>query len=140
MHVQMPSANCMCSVLSRSVTEIRKNVTERRDAAAVLRQAVQAAQRTLLLSGRDLADVNEALAGLFAEMAPVHDRLAAVAAANPGGPVAAVLAHLRVSFANATAGRPEPAINSVITAATTAIRLADDVALDREYADTARWR
>lgn len=101
---------------------------------------MQTAQRKLLLSGRDLADVNEALAGLFAEMAPVHDQLAEVASACPDGAVAAVLEHLRGSFGHAVAGRPEPAINCVITAATTAIRLADDTALDREYADTGRWR
>ena len=106
----------------------------------MLRQAVQTAQRKLLLSDHDLADVNEALARLFAELAPIHDELAATAAAAPHGPVAAVLAQLRESFAHATEGRPEPAINSVITAATTAIRLADDATLEREYADTGRWR
>ena len=106
----------------------------------MLRQAVQTAQRKLLLSGRDLADVNEALAGLFAELAPIHDELAAMAATEPHGPVAAVLAQLRVAFAHAVEGRPEPAINGVITAATTAIRLADDTTLSREYADAARWR
>jgi hypothetical protein len=105
-----------------------------------LRQAVQTAQRKLLLSGRNLADVNEALAKLFAELAPIHDQLAATAATAPHGPVAAVLAQLRESFAHAVEGRPEPAINAVITAATTAIRLADDATLKREYADSARWR
>ena len=140
MHVQMPSANCMCGVLSHSVTRTVKHVTQRRDPTPVLRQAVQSAQRKLLLSGRDLADVNEALARLFAELAPIHDELAATAAAHPGGPVAAVLAQLREGFGHAVDGRPEPAINSVITAATTAIRLADAAALEREYADTGRWR
>jgi hypothetical protein len=122
------------------VTDTGKRVTQRPDPAPVLRQAVQTAQRKLLLSDRDLADVNEALAGLFAEMAPIHEELAAVASARPDGAVAAVLEHLRGSFGHAAAGRPEPAINGVITAATTAIRLADDVVLDREYADTGRWR
>lgn len=106
----------------------------------MLRQAVQTAQRRLLLSDRDLADVNEALASLFAELAPIHDQLAAAAAAAPGGPLAAVLDQLRVSFGHAVDGRPEPAINGVITAATTAIRLADAATLEREYADAARWR
>lgn len=106
----------------------------------MLRQAVQTAQRKLLLSGRDLADVNEALARLFAELAPIHDELAATAAAAPGGAVAAVLDQLRAGFGHAVEGRPEPAINSVITAATTAIRLADATTLDQEYADTALWR
>ncbi|MFC4855428.1 hypothetical protein [Actinophytocola glycyrrhizae] len=122
------------------MTRTAKHVTERRDPTPVLRTAVQTAQRKLLLSGRDLADVNETLARLFAELAPIHAELAATAAAAPHGPVAAVLAQLRVGFAHATEGRPEPAINSVITAATTAIRLADDATLDREYADSARWR
>jgi hypothetical protein len=49
----------------------------------VLRQAVQTAQRKLLLSDRDLADVNEALARLFAELASIHEQLAATAAAAP---------------------------------------------------------
>jgi len=106
----------------------------------VLRQAVQNAQRKLMLSSRDLAEVNETLAGLFAELAPIHDQLAANATADPEGPVAAVLAHLRAGFGQAAAGRPDPAVNCVITAATTAIRLADDATLDREYADPARWR
>jgi hypothetical protein len=140
MHVQMPSANCKCGVVSRSVINIAKDVTQRRDPTPVLRQAVQNAQRRLLLSGRDLADVNEALAKLFAELAPIHDQLAATAAAAPGGPVAAVLDQLRAAFAHAVDGRPEPAINSVITAATSAIRLADAATLEREYADAARWR
>lgn len=106
----------------------------------MLRQAVQAAQRRLLLGRHDLADVNEALARLFADLAPIHDQLTAAASAAPEGPVAAVLAQLRASFGHAVDGRPEPAINGVITAATTAIRLADDVALAREYTDQARWR
>lgn len=106
----------------------------------MLRQAVQNAQRDLLHGTRDLADVNETLAGLFAELAPINDQLAATATADPDGPVAAVLAHLRTGFAQAAAGHPDPAVNSVITAATTAIRLADDATLDREYADPARWR
>jgi hypothetical protein len=122
------------------VTSTAKHVTQRRDPTPVLRQAVQTAQRKLLLSDRDLADVNEALARLFAELAPIHDQLAAVATAAPHGPVAAVLDQLRAGFAHAVDGRPEPAINSVITAATTAIRLADAATLEREYADTARWR
>jgi hypothetical protein len=122
------------------VTSRAEHVTERRDPTPVLRQAVHAAQRRLLLSDRDLADVNEALAKLFAELAPIHDQLAATATAAPDGPVAAVLAQLRVSFAHAVEGRPEPAINGVITAATTAIRLADARTLDLEYADTGRWR
>ena len=79
MHVQMPSANCMCGVLSHSVTTTAKHVTQRRDPTPVLRQAVQTAQRKLLLSDHDLADVNEALARLFAELAPIHDELAATA-------------------------------------------------------------
>lgn len=130
----------MCSVLSHSVTTTTKHVTQRRDPTPVLRQAVQTAQRKLLLSGHDLAEVNEALAKLFAELAPIHEQLAAVAATAPDGPVAAVLAQLRDSFAHAVEGRPEPAINGVITAATTAIRLADAATLEREYADTGRWR
>jgi hypothetical protein len=122
------------------VTNTARNVTQRRDPTPVLRHAVQTAQRKLLMSHHDLADVNEALARLFAELAPIHEQLMATASASPGGPVAAVLAQLRVSFTHAAEGRPEPAINGVITAATTAIRLADDTTLDREYADTALWR
>jgi hypothetical protein len=122
------------------VTDTAKNVTQRRDHTPVLRRAVQTAQRELLDGTCDLASVNEALAGLFAELAPIHDQLAATAAADPEGPVAAVLAHLRVSFGHAVAGRPAPAVNGVITAATTAIRLADDRALDLEYTDSVRWR
>ena len=140
MHVHMPSANCMCGVVSRSVINTARDVTQRRDPTPLLRQAVQSAQRKLLLSDHDLADVNEVLATLFAEVAPIHHQLAAVAAAAPHGPVAAVLAQLRDSFAHAAAGRPEPAINGVITAATTAIRLTDAATLEREYADQARWR
>ena len=130
----------MCGVVSRSVIRTTKDVTQRRDPTPVLRQAVQNTQRRLLLSGRDLADVNEALARLFAELAPIHDELAAIAAGAPGGPVAAVLDQLRAAFAHAVDGRPEPAINNVITAATTAIRLADTATLAREYADSGRWR
>ncbi len=130
----------MCSVVSHSVTDAEKHVTERRDPTPVLRQAVQTAQRKLLLSSRDLADVNEVLAGLFAEVAPFYDQLAGAANASPGGAVAAVLAQLRGAFGNAARGRPESAVNCVITAATVAIRLADDVALDREYVDSGRWR
>lgn len=117
-----------------------KRVTQRRDLTPVLRNAVQTAQRELLAGMCDLASVNEALARLFAELAPIHDELAATAADDPGGPVAAVLAHLRVTFAQAAAGRPAPAVNSLITAATTAIRLTDDIAMAMEFADTARWR
>jgi hypothetical protein len=122
------------------VTDAEKHVTERRDPTSVLRQAVQTAQRKLLLSSRDLADVNEALAGLFAEVAPFYDQLAGAANSSPGGAVAAVLAQLRGAFGHATRGLPESAVNCVITAATVAIRLADDLALDREYADSGRWR
>lgn len=122
------------------MTYTPKTVTQRQDPAPVLRHAVQAAQRELLESTCDLASVDEALARLFTELAPVHDELAATAAADPGGPVAAVLAHLRTTFAHAAAGDPDPAVIGVITAATTAIRLADDTALTREYADVARWR
>ncbi|MFI7675944.1 hypothetical protein [Actinophytocola sp. NPDC049390] len=122
------------------MTDTVKHVTEGRDPTPVLRQAVQSAQRKLLLGSRDLADVNEALAGLFAEMAPCYDQLAATAHASPDGAVAAVLAALRGAFGHAARGLPEPAVNCVITAATVAIRLADDVALDREYVDSGRWR
>ena len=106
----------------------------------MLRQAVQTAQRKLLLSSRDLADVNEALAGLFAEVAPFYDELSAVASCSPQGAVAAVLGHLRGAFGHAARGLPESAVNCVITAATVAIRLADDVALEREYVDSGLWR
>ncbi len=130
----------MCSVVSHSVTDTEKPVTQRRDPTPVLRQAVQSAQRKLLLSRRDLADVNEALAGLFAEVAPFYDQLSAAASTSPGGAVAAVLSHLRGAFGHAARGLPESAVNCVITAATVAIRLADDMALDREYVDAGRWR
>ncbi|GAB1511701.1 hypothetical protein [Actinophytocola sp. KF-1] len=122
------------------MTDTEKPVTQRRDPTPVLRQAVQTAQRKLLLSSLDLADVNEALAELFAEVAPFYDRLAAVASASPQGAVAAVLAQLREAFGYAARGVPESAVNCVITAATVAIRLADDVALDLEYVDSGRWR
>jgi hypothetical protein len=51
-----------------------------------------------------------------------------------------VLDQLRAGFGHVVEGRPEPAIDIVITAVTTALHLADDATLEREYADAARWR
>jgi hypothetical protein len=141
MHVQMPFATCTCSVLSHSVT-IDDLIVDRPSgvtAAGVLHRSVQTAQHSLLRGRCDLASVNEMLANLLSEFAPVYDDLARMAVDEPGGPVAVVLGHLRDAFGHAARGRPDPAVSSVVTAAAMAFRLADDATLDRT-ADQGRWR
>jgi hypothetical protein len=106
-------------------------------ATLVLREAVRSAQDHVLHRGCDIANVNEALAHLFMTVMPVHERLAAMAAADPAGPVAAVLGHLRTAFGAATQGQAGPAVVGVITAAATSMRLAAD---EPPQVDSARWR
>ncbi|TDV57323.1 hypothetical protein [Actinophytocola oryzae] len=96
------------------------------NARRVLRDAVRFAQDHVLHRGCDLANVNEALAHLFVTVIPVFDRLKAMAAVAPTGPVALVLGHLRTAFGSATRGLPEPAVASMITAAATSFRLDED--------------
>jgi len=106
----------------------------------VLRMSVRRAQDALLSGPRDPAGVNAVLVDLAAELAPSFPHLLAEADAQPGGPVAAVLGHLRVAFNNAAGGRPDQVVCAVVTAAATGFRLADDAALDAENVDFARWR
>jgi hypothetical protein len=110
-----------------------------RGPVSLLRKAVQSAQHELLAGPCDLPSVDVVLATLFTDLTPVYRQLEAMATAQPGGPVAAVLAHLRVGFTHAAAGRPAPAVSSVVTAAATTFRLADEDALDTD-ADLGRWR
>lgn len=109
------------------------------DAERVLREAVRTAQDGVLRRGFDLATVDHMLADLIMDLAPVLARLEATACAEPAGPVAVVLGHLRFAFGYAARGMPDPAATSLITAAAAAFRLADAATLDTE-ADTARWR
>ncbi len=113
----------------------------RSDATRVLRVAIRVAQEDVVRRGWEQASVNETLNDLLQVLAPVYDQLAAMAEAEPTGPVAAVLAHLRRAFGLAVEGFPESAVSSVITAAVTAVRLtAEDDVLGTECADIARWR
>ncbi len=106
----------------------------------LLRRVVLAAQHELLATRRDLESVQRVLAALLTALAPVERELEAMAIAQPTGAVAAVLGHLRVAFTHTAAGRPDPAVSSVVTAAATSYRLADDEVLDAEADDLARWR
>lgn len=140
MHVQMPSACCTANGISRSVI---KSARSENEAVTLLLRSLQHAQRDLLANQPDTARVNEVLADLAAELAPGFPHLYAVADAQPFGPVAAVLAHLRVAFAHAASGRSAPAVTSVVTAATNAFRLTGDAALsarNTEASDRARYR
>lgn len=136
MHVQMPSATCTCGVLSRSV--INDVVTDDIDAVYLLRTSVRRAQEATSSSPRDLVWVHHVLADLATALTPVSAHLEAVAAAQPAGPVAAVLGHLRQAFTYAAAGGAEQAVSCVLTAMVTAFRLADDAALDAEAAGQDR--
>lgn len=110
------------------------------DAVPLLRRVVLAAQHELLATRRDLESVQRVLAALLAALAPVERELEAMTVAEPTSAVAAVLGHLRTAFTHTAAGRPDPAVSSVVTAAATSYRLADDEALDAEADDLARWR
>lgn len=92
----------------------------------------------MLSRRRDPAAVNNVLVALAAELAPAFPHLHAAAEAQPRGPVAAVLAHLRAAFAHAAGGRTDDAVSTVVTATATTYRLADETTL--QVADHARWR
>ncbi len=114
------------------------------DAVPLLRRVAQAAQQELLATRRDLDSVQRVLAAILAALAPVERELEAMGSAEPTSAVAAVLGHLRMAFTHAAEGRADPAVSSVVTAAATSYRLADDAALDAEasrdrMADLARW-
>ena len=115
-------------------------VVDEIDAVSVLRTSLRRAQDALLSGLRDTAEINVVLAGLAAEVAPAFPHLHALADAQPDGPVAAVLARLRVAFTHAAAGRSDHAVRAVVTVVATGFRLADDATLDTEAADPARWR
>lgn len=85
----------------------------------------------------DLASVNAALATLTGEVEPVFPQLQALADAQPAGPVAAALFHLRSAFGHAAAGHPESAVSSMVTAA--AMTGQFDPA-DTESDDIGLWR
>jgi hypothetical protein len=110
------------------------------DAPRVLREAVRSAQEGVLRRGWEQASVNQTLDELLDVLAPVYDQLRALAATEPAGPVAAVLAHLRRAYDLAIAGYPESAVASMITASVTAIRLVDDDALATDCVDVGVWR
>jgi hypothetical protein len=95
------------------------------EAVLILCTAVQVAQQELLGSPRDLANVNEVLAAVFVDVAPIYGLLRDMATAQPAGPVAAMLAHLRVAFGHAASGRAELAVTGMVNASVTAFRLAD---------------
>ena len=105
----------------------------------VLRDAVQNAQAGVLRGGCDLASVNEMLAGLLADLAPVYDSLESIAVADPGGAVAAILEQLRLAFGHATRGQVDAAVSNLVTAAISTFRLAEVDELDAQV-DSARWR
>jgi hypothetical protein len=99
------------------------------------------AQDVLLAGAFDSARINEVLASLAAELAPAYPYLNATADAQPSGPVAAVLAHLSASFSHAAAGRSQCAVSSLVTASTSAYRLAGEAELDAaEAGDRGYWR
>jgi predicted HAD superfamily Cof-like phosphohydrolase len=110
------------------------------DAARVLHEAVRSAQDDMLRRGWEQASVNRTLDDLLDVLAPVYDQLQTMAATEPSGAVAAVLAHLHRAYDLAVAGLPESAVASMITAAVTAIRLVDDDVLAAECADVGVWR
>lgn len=88
----------------------------------------------------DLASVNAVLATVIVEVEPIYPQLEAMAVAQPAGPVAAVLLHLRSAFGHAAGGRPESAVSSVVTAAAMTSRLDHVAALDTEGDDRGLWR
>jgi hypothetical protein len=111
------------------------------DAVPVLQSSVHRAQEVLLSGSLEPERVNKVLATLAAELAPAFPYLNAIAAAQPRSPVPAVLTQLNDSFTHAAAGRSDHAVTSLVTASTTAYRLADDAALDAaERADPGHWR
>lgn len=122
--------------MTNDVTLVRP---ESVDAERVLREAVRTAQDGVLRRGSDLATVDHMLADLFADLAPVLDRLETTASSAPDGAVAAVLGYLRLAFGYAARGVPDAAVASLVTADAAAFRLADATVLDDE-ADVARWR
>ena len=84
----------------------------RTDAVSVLREAIDAALPPL----RDVADGPEAAGDIHAvlttlarSVSPVLDQLAALAAAEPDGPVAAALRQLRRAFNHRGTGTISPA-------------------------------
>jgi hypothetical protein len=106
-------------------------------AVRVLHETVQVAVHGMLRTACDLASVNAVLAVVIDEVEPIYPQLDAMAAAQPTGPVAAVLFHLRSAFGHAAGGHPESAVTSVVTAAAMSGRL-DHLATDGD--DVGRWR
>ena len=93
------------------------------EAVALLRTSVARAQRDLQAGLPGRTRVNNVLTSLAAELAPGFPYLYVVADAQPLGPVATVLADLRVAFAHAASGQSAPAVMSVATAAASAAQL-----------------
>lgn len=110
------------------------------DPGSTLRAAVQAAQVELLKDPVDRTHVERTLAALLTDLGPVSDKLNALVTAEPAGPVAHVLAHVRAACGHAVSDRPEAAVTSLVTASAMAFRLADDAALATDRSDFGRWR
>jgi hypothetical protein len=109
-------------------------------AVRVLHETVQVAVHGMLGTACDLASVNAVLATVLGAVEPVYPQLEAMAAAQPAGPVAAALFHLRAAFGHAAGGRPEPAVSSVVTASAMTSRLQPAGVLDTEGDDVGLWR
>ncbi len=109
-------------------------------AVRVLHETVQVAVHGMLGTACDLASVNAVLAAALVAVEPIYPQLEAMAAAEPTGPVAAALFHLRAAFGHAAGGRPEPAVSSVVTAAAMTSRLEYTGALGTESDDVGLWR
>jgi len=86
-------------------------------AVPALRGAVEAAQLELLANPFDEMVVNRVLVHLAGALRPVREQLVEMAEAQPGGPVATVLAHLGTAYARAAADQTGAAVAGVFTAA-----------------------
>ncbi|WP_461118325.1 hypothetical protein [Saccharothrix stipae] len=98
------------------------------DPIAVLRTAVDAAVRSVLRLDPHHADarqeINQVLAEFTAAVAPVWDRLPALAELTPNGPVSATLGFMRDAEGQAAAGDVQAARVFLLAGRTALFRLA----------------
>lgn len=122
-HVQKPSASCMCTVISLSVIDSASGQISEMTAVPLLEQSVQRANGAVSGGPFDETRVNAVVATLAAELASAFPYLHEIANSRPRGAVAAVLTHLRVAFVHAAARRPDRAVAAMVAASVTACRL-----------------
>lgn len=82
--------------------------TAQADAVDVLREAIAAALPPLQLADEDPEDRHAVLSAFARAVSPVLDDLAVLAAAEPDGPVATALHHLRRAYNHRGTGSVSP--------------------------------